>query len=148
MWNAILDIHLARDLKPVPPVIPLQMRLGREIDRHVWPALVDLLQRLRHQLMAQPGAPRLRCNDHAADHHVTALLLGIEQTQVRHQPILVPGHQVAGIALQVLAIDVLIDAFLLHDEHFGAQLQNGVQLLFAQIAVVFADPVDCHVSIP
>ncbi|MCY1458718.1 hypothetical protein D9M71_761240 [compost metagenome] len=54
----------------------------------------------------------------------------------------------AGVALQILAIDVLVDAFLFDDEHFGAQLQNGVQLLLAQIAVVFTDPVDCHVSIP
>jgi hypothetical protein len=37
---------------------------------------------------------------------------------------------------------------LLDDEHLGAQLQNGVQLLFAQIAVVFADPIDCHLFIP
>jgi hypothetical protein len=54
----------------------------------------------------------------------------------------------ARVAFQILAIDVLIDAFLFDDEHLGTQLQNGVQLLLAQIAVVFADPFDCHVLIP
>ncbi|MNP62293.1 hypothetical protein D3C76_1575580 [compost metagenome] len=59
-----------------------------------------------------------------------------------------PSHHVAGVALQVLAIDILVNAFLLDDEHLRAQLQNGVQLLLAQVAVMFADPIDCHVLIP
>jgi hypothetical protein len=54
----------------------------------------------------------------------------------------------AGVTFQILAINVLIDAFLLDDEHLGPQLQNGVQLFFAQVTMVFADPIDCHVLIP
>ncbi|MNS76471.1 hypothetical protein D3C72_1100200 [compost metagenome] len=53
-----------------------------------------------------------------------------------------------GVTFQILAIDILVNAFLFNDEHFCTQLQNGVQLLLAQVAVVFADPIDCHVLIP
>ena len=124
------------------------MRLGRQINRHVRPALFRLLQRLGDQLMAQALAAVIRCGNHPSDYHITALQFRIEQTQVRHQSIPVPGHQVAGVTFQILAIDVLINTFLLHNEHFGAQLQSGVELLLAQIAVVFADPIDCHLHIP
>jgi hypothetical protein len=54
----------------------------------------------------------------------------------------------ASVTFQVLAIDVLINAFLLDDEHLGPQLQNGIQLLFTQVTVVFTDPIDCHLHIP
>jgi hypothetical protein len=54
----------------------------------------------------------------------------------------------ASVTFQILAVDVLIKAFLLDDEHRGAQLQNGIKLLFTQIAVVLADPIDCHLQIP
>jgi hypothetical protein len=54
----------------------------------------------------------------------------------------------AGVTFQILAIDVLINAFLLDDKHLRTQLQNGVQLLFAQITVVFADPINSHLHFP
>lgn len=49
-----------------------------------------------------------------------------------------------GVTVQVLAVDVLVHAFLLDHEDLRAQAQNGVQLLLAQVTVVFADPFDCH----
>ncbi|MNW21485.1 hypothetical protein D3C71_2224360 [compost metagenome] len=54
----------------------------------------------------------------------------------------------AGVTFQILAINVLIHAFLFDDEHLGAQLQNGVQLFLTQVAVVFANPVNCHFHTP
>ncbi|MNP26967.1 hypothetical protein D3C76_1198530 [compost metagenome] len=50
----------------------------------------------------------------------------------------------AGIALQVLAVDFLVGAFLFDHEDFGAQPQNGIELFLANVTVVFADPVDSH----
>ena len=43
-----------------------------------------------------------------------------------------------GIALQVLAIHFLVRAALLDHEDLGAQLQNGVELVLAEVGVVFA----------
>jgi hypothetical protein len=51
---------------------------------------------------------------------------------------------VVGIALQVLPVDVLVDALLFDNEDLAAQAQNGVQLLLAQVSVMLADPIDCH----
>jgi hypothetical protein len=66
------------------------------------------------------------------------------RAQIGHQLIVLPGHQVVGIAQQILPIDVLIDAFLFDDENLVAQAQDRVELLFAEVVVVFADPIDCH----
>ncbi|MNT91872.1 hypothetical protein D3C72_2330440 [compost metagenome] len=60
------------------------------------------------------------------------------------QLVVLPGHQVVGIALQVPAIDFLIGTLLFHDEDFGAQPQNGIELFLAKVAVMFTDPVDGH----
>ncbi|MCY1182718.1 hypothetical protein D9M73_232910 [compost metagenome] len=98
--------------------------------------------------MSKPGSSCVWSNDHPTDHYVPALQFRVEQPQIGHQLIAVPGHQVASVTFQVLAIHVLISALLLDDEHLRAQLQNGVQLLLAQVAVMFADPIDCHVLIP
>ncbi|MNG04477.1 hypothetical protein D3C84_876110 [compost metagenome] len=49
-----------------------------------------------------------------------------------------------GIAFQVPAIDLLIGTLLFHDEDFGAQPQNGIELFLAKVAVMFTDPVDGH----
>ncbi|MNO04102.1 hypothetical protein D3C81_2250090 [compost metagenome] len=43
-----------------------------------------------------------------------------------------------------MAIDFLIGALLLDDEDFGAQAQNGIELFFTNIAVMFTDPVNTH----
>ena len=85
------------------------------------PALFSLLQRLCHQLVPKPCAARIRGNNHPADHHVAILRLRVEQPQIRHQPILIPCHQMAGVTFQILTIDVLIHAFLFDDEHLCAQ---------------------------
>ncbi|MCY1176116.1 hypothetical protein D9M73_163770 [compost metagenome] len=90
----------------------------------------------------------MRGDDHPANHHVSALQFRVEQPQISHQLIAVPGHQVAGVTFQVLAIHVLISALLLDDEHLGAKFQNGIELFFAQVAVMLADPIDCHFLIP
>jgi hypothetical protein len=55
---------------------------------------------------------------------------------------------VQGIAAQVLAIDFLVRATLLDHEHFGAQLQNGIELVLAEVGVVLAEPVDGHWRTP
>jgi hypothetical protein len=54
--------------------------------------------------------------------------LRVEQAQVGHQLVFLPGHQVQGIAAQVLPIDFLVRTTLLDHEHFGAQLQDGIEL--------------------
>lgn len=56
-------------------------------------------------------------NDHPANDHITALGIGIEQPGVCHQLVVLPAHQVQGIATEVLSIDVLIGAFLLDDKY-------------------------------
>jgi hypothetical protein len=43
-----------------------------------------------------------------------------------------------------LPVDILVDALLLDNEDLAAQTQNGVQLLLAQVGVMFTDPIDCH----
>ncbi|MOA52754.1 hypothetical protein D3C78_1760990 [compost metagenome] len=53
----------------------------------------------------------------------------------------------AGFALQVLAVDVLVGAVLLYHEHLAAQGEEGVQLLLVEFSVVFAAPVDGHVGL-
>ncbi|MNE97742.1 hypothetical protein D3C76_1468240 [compost metagenome] len=50
----------------------------------------------------------------------------------------------AGVSLQILAIDVLIGAILLDHEHLRAQFKNGVQLFLAEVLVMLADPFDGH----
>jgi hypothetical protein len=52
----------------------------------------------------------------------------------------------ARVTLQILAIDVQIPALLLDHEYFGAQAQYRVKLFFVEIGVMFANPVDRHVT--
>ena len=97
--------------------------------------------------MAQASAPGCLGHQHAADYHVTAMQLRVQQAQVSHQLVVLPGHQVVGVALQILIVDVLVDAFLLDDKYICPQTQNGVELFLAQIIVVLANPIDSHRSI-
>jgi len=124
------------------------MRLRRQIDRYLRPVLFGLLQRLFHHRVAQSFASAGGRGHHAANHHVAALGFRVQQAQISHQLIILPTHQVMGIALQILAVEVRISTFLFDHEYIRAQLQQGIQLLFAQIAMMFADPLDCHFSIP
>ncbi|MCY1415723.1 hypothetical protein D9M71_312160 [compost metagenome] len=120
------------------------MRLRRQVHRHAGPVLLGLLKGLFHQFMAKSLTARRRCADYPANHHIATLGLRIEQSQVGMQFVVLPGHQVVGIAFQVPAIDLLIGTLLFHDEDFGAQSQNGIELFLANVTVVFADPVDSH----
>ena len=94
--------------------------------------------------MPQPGAARNRRYNHPADHHITALGLWVQQAQVSDQLVVLPGHQVMGVAFQVLPVEILVDAFLLNDKHLVAQAQDGVKLFLAEVIVMFADPFNCH----
>ena len=70
--------------------------------------------------MPQPlAAPRFG-DHHPANHHITALGHRIQQAQVGQQLVVLPGHQVAGIARQVLAVEVLVGTFLFHHENLVA----------------------------
>ena len=147
--NAILDILLTRHDKPVPSRnTPANAPGPRDRSAGRGQCFSACFSACSISSCPSPVPRACGRDDHPADHHVAALCLRVEQTQVGHQLVIVPGHHVAGVAFQVLAVDVLVDAFLLDDEHLGAQLQNGVQLLLAQIAVVFADPIDCHLPVP
>ncbi|MCY1179666.1 hypothetical protein D9M73_200750 [compost metagenome] len=106
--------------------------------------LLGLLKGLFHQFMAKSLTARRRCADYPANHHIATLGLRIEQPQVGMQLVVLPGHQVVSIALQVPAIDFLIGTLLFNDEDFGAQPQNGIELFLAKVAVMFTDPVDGH----
>ncbi|MNN31187.1 hypothetical protein D3C81_1448630 [compost metagenome] len=123
------------------------MRLGRQIHRHARPVLFGLFEGLFHQFMPQPPAACRWRSHHATDHYVTALGLWVEQAQVALQRVIFPTHQVAGVAVQVLAIDFLVGALLFDHEHLCTQLQNGIKLLFAQVTVVFANPFNCHLRV-
>ena len=70
--------------------------------------------------MPQLQLARRRCSRHPPDHHIPTLGLWVEQAQVGHQLVILPAHQVQGIAGQVLAIDFLVGAALLDHEHFSA----------------------------
>ena len=94
--------------------------------------------------MPQPLAASFGSDHHPADHHVAALGNRVKQAQVSHQSIIAPGHQMAGVALQITPVDFLVGTFLFDHEDFGPQLQDAVQLFLAQVAVMFAEPVGGH----
>ncbi len=106
--------------------------------------LLGLLERLLHQRVTQPLAACLRGDDYAPDHHVAVLRVRVEQAQVGHQVVALPGHQMASVAFKVQAVDILVGAVLLDNEYFGTQFEDGIQLFLAQVIVMFADPLDIH----
>ncbi|MOA25838.1 hypothetical protein D3C78_1465870 [compost metagenome] len=68
----------------------------------------------------------------------------VEQAQVGHQVVVLPGHQMAGVAFKVQAVNIRVGAVLLDNEHVGTQFEDGIQLFLAQVTVMFADPLDIH----
>ena len=138
--DVIFKIDFALGAKPVLLIERLQMSLGGHEHGLPGPVLIDIFQSLSQQLVPQLLPTARRGNDHPANDHVTALGFRIEQPGVCYQLVVLPAHQVQGIATEVLPIDVLIGAFLLDDKNLRTQLQYGVELFFAQIGVVFADP--------
>ncbi|MFO1253194.1 MAG: hypothetical protein U1E77_19140 [Inhella sp.] len=74
-----------------------------------------------HQLMAQAGAARGRRGEHATEAHIRRLQARREQARIGLQAAGLPGHQVQG--LRVGAVHVQVKAALLDHEDLAAQAQ-------------------------
>ena len=85
-------------------------------------------QRLRHQLMAKLFAARGGADDNPANHHRIVHLFAFKDPRISHQFAIAPAEKMAIFPNQIIAVDILISALLLHDKDFAAQLQQRIQL--------------------
>ena len=126
--NAVLIIDLSHWRKTEVGVKGLQMRLRPEVNRLLRPVPLTAGQRLRHQLMAELFAARGGADDNPANHHRIVRLFAFKDPRIGHQFAIAPAEQMAIFPDQIIAVDILIGALLLHDKDFAAQLQQRIQL--------------------
>ena len=126
--NAILIIDLSHRRKTEVGVKSLQVRLRPKVNRLLRPVPLTAGQRLRHQLMAKLFAARGGADDNPANHHRIVHLFAFKDPRISHQFAIAPAEKMAILPNQIIAVDILISALLLHDKDFAAQLQQRIQL--------------------
>lgn len=121
--NAVFQIVRRGSRKAELRVKPLQIDLRGDFDRHITISTRDEIERLPNQPSPETRLAMYWRGDDASDPCTAVSRVGTENAQAPGETSIgIPGQQMIGP--RIPAVDVLVGALLLDNEHFASQAQQ------------------------
>ena len=130
MVDTVFDIRHARIHETMALIKLFEPGLRANTNRLASPLIANGSDRALNQNVTQSTAPGCATRDHTPDAGLRELHARTETTCICDQLVASMALQMQG--LRVRPIEVLKQARLLKHEHFTAQLQQGIQLVYRQ----------------